>query len=66
MPVQEWFPTRAKAMQAIRIRQDADAEFSAVIEEFNIGTGARQLADWLNKECDMARAVTPGPASKAA
>lgn len=64
LPAQEWFPTHAKAMTAIRIRQDQDGDFSAVIEAFDVGTGARQLCDWLNKNCGMAKAVTPGPCSK--
>lgn len=66
LPVQEWFPTHGKAMAAIRLHQDRDPDFSAVIEAFNVQTGARQLAAWLNKTCSAAHAVTPGPTSKAA
>lgn len=66
LPVQDWFPTHAKAMAGIRMRQDIDPEFSAVIEEFNVPTGGRQLATWLNDQCCMARRVTPGPQAKAA
>ena len=65
-PVQRWFPTLKGAMSHIRIEQEADPDFSPVVEEFNVPTGGRQLARWLNENCNRAVAVTSGPSSVAA